>query len=273
MNKALLVGINTYPGAPLRGCVNDVVDMSKFIVKYCGFEDDTVRLLTDVRATKDAIVERLGWLLTGVRPGDRIFFHYSGHGAQMGGRNPQGEVDRIHDVICPVDFDWSDEHAIKDTDFQALFDSVPPGVIFNWVSDSCHSGHLIRGLIKGMERSTPKALVPPADIAWQIQIAKKKLLTPLTMKGATKGANVALIGGCQSNQTSADAEFNGIPNGALTYYLLQELGAQEGLKKSLNLIVKNLTNDLTSANYEQIPQIEGSAQLAKCCFLSEKLGI
>ncbi|HET7402221.1 MAG TPA: caspase family protein, partial [Usitatibacter sp.] len=31
-NRALLVGINAYPGQPLNGCVNDVKDMAGLLV-------------------------------------------------------------------------------------------------------------------------------------------------------------------------------------------------------------------------------------------------
>ena len=68
-NRALLVGINAYPGQPLRGCVNDVSDMAKFLVEKCQFASDDIRLLVDARATTEGIYDRLGWLLTDfIRP-------------------------------------------------------------------------------------------------------------------------------------------------------------------------------------------------------------
>ncbi|MFH1476981.1 MAG: caspase family protein [Verrucomicrobiota bacterium] len=51
MNRALLVGINAYPDAPLRGCVNDVTDMANFLVARRGFAQADIRLLSDRRAT------------------------------------------------------------------------------------------------------------------------------------------------------------------------------------------------------------------------------
>ncbi len=185
-------------------------------------------------------------------------------------RNTQGKVDGLDDVICPVDFDWSDEHAIKDTDFQRMFASVPKEVIFNWVSDSCHSGHLIRDLAPGQAKMLNKAMIPPADISWRIETANQKNIRPLTLAKSIAGDNVALISGCKSDQTSADTEFEGRPNGALTYYLLQELKSPQGLKEPLTNVVKNVRTALSQAGYTQTPQLEGSPSLMKDSFLPLK---
>jgi hypothetical protein len=220
MNRALLVGINKYPSQPLKGCVNDVIDMSSFLVTQCGFAMDDIRLLVDERATKAAIIDRLGWLLTGVKSGDRILFHYSGHGVQMPTRNPQGEVDGLDEAICPVDFDWSDMHTIRDKEFHQIFSSIPEGVEFIWISDSCHSAHLSKGMAvmaKKMPSHSIKTMLPPADIEWRILTAQSKKIKPFGLIKATKSINLALISGCESHQTSADAAFEGRANGALTY--------------------------------------------------------
>ena len=99
-DKALLVGINSYSGAPLAGCLNDVEDMARFITGKCGFDPAAVRLLTDARATTDAIKERLYWLVEGLKAGDRILFQFSGHGAQVPTRDKKGEIDGLDEVIC-----------------------------------------------------------------------------------------------------------------------------------------------------------------------------
>lgn len=66
MNRALLVGINAYPGNELRGCINDVTDMADHLVKSCGFKVEDIRLLVDERATTVGIRERLEWLVGGM---------------------------------------------------------------------------------------------------------------------------------------------------------------------------------------------------------------
>ena len=190
MNRGLLVGINSYPGAPLRGCVNDVLDMAQFLTKACGFAMNDIRLLTDDRATTTGILERIGWLLTGLKAGDRVIFHYSGHGAQMATRNPQGEVDGLDEVICPVDFDWKDEHTIRDKQFAQIFSAVPRGVEFVWVSDSCHSGGLSREMPPPNNApNMPKAMPQPADLAWRVDTAKSTRIAPMGIQKAAAVAN------------------------------------------------------------------------------------
>jgi len=273
MNRALLVGINAYPSPnQLHGCINDVNDMAGFLVAKCGFGHDDVRLVTDARATANAIRDRLGWLLNGVKKGDRVLFHYSGHGAQVTMRNPQGQTDRIHEVICPVDFDFDEPSSmICDTDFKRLFSAVPSGVEFVWVSDSCFSGGLTRALMPlpaNVTAMKPKTYIMPADIEWRNRSAAAKNLKPLGVAAAAHQINAALISGCTATQTSADAEISGRFNGALTYFLLHELKAANGLKAPLTQVVKTVVHDLTAQRYEQHPELLGSMAIRRRAFLS-----
>lgn len=266
MNRAFLVGINNYPQAPLRGCVNDVVDMASFLVSDYGFQRSEIRLLTDERATTDAIFEHLNWLVSGVRPGDRAIFHYSGHGVQLPTINAQGEVDGLDEAICPIDFDWTDEHTIRDKDFYKIFTSISSGTNFVWISDSCHSGDLTKDL-----KFRPKQLHPPADINWSVETAKEKIrqrrLFPNNIGRAADTLNLAFISGCRSDQTSDDAEFSGRPNGALTYFLLKELASSPN--ESLEYIVGKVSTAL-KPEHTQEPQIEGSMRLRLLPFLEDE---
>jgi metacaspase-1 len=223
--------------------------------------------LVDERATTLAIKERLGWLINGLKNGDRVLFHYSGHGAQVPTRSLSGEVDGLDEVICPVDFDWSEDHLIRDKEFHKLFSLIPGGVEFIWVSDSCHSGDLWRDF-PAPDRKI-KTLIPPADINWRLQtiLDGTKNIKPLTMAKAAENINLALISGCESKQTSADAFFNGRSNGALTYFLLKELRAPNGMAIPLKAVVLKTTAALDSAGYDQKPQLEGSGAIKDRSFL------
>jgi len=270
MDKALLVGINRYAAAPLKGCVNDIIDMAEFLVEKCAFSKTSVRLIADERATTAEIFARLEWLVDGAQPGDRLFFHYSGHGAQMATRDHQGEIDGLDEVICPVDFDWRDEHAIRDKDFRRIFGSVPRGVEFVWVSDSCHSGDLSRDL--PLPDTLVKLFPTPVDIQWRIESAVAKGFQPLTLTRVPEAAvNEALISGCHSEQTSADASFDGRPNGVLTYFLLQTLRAERGLEMPLADVHATVKAAVAATQrYRQVPGLEGSPDVIKQPFLASQ---
>jgi len=266
MNRALLIGINAYPGNELRGCVNDVTDMGEFLVSHCGFDEGDIRLLTDARATTHAIQDRLHWLIEGVKAGDRIVFHYSGHGAQFPVRDASGKVTRVDECICPVDFDWSEEHAIRDKQFNQLFSSLPKGLDFTWVSDSCFSGDLAREMLPPQRRI--KALPMPADIAWRMRTAETKGVKLQGFEHVVKTLNTVLVSGCSMRETSADADINGRSNGALTYYFVQTLSLPNGLSQTLEQAVARTRAALQKNGYTQHPQLEGSAELMQRPFLA-----
>jgi Caspase domain. len=83
--KALFIGIN-YKGtsAELRGCINDVKNVSSLVCQRYGFQN--CLYLTDEqqdpnkKPTYDNIINGMKWLVQGARSGDSLFFHYSGHG-------------------------------------------------------------------------------------------------------------------------------------------------------------------------------------------------
>lgn len=266
--RAVLVGINAYPGAPLRGCVNDVKQMSELLVSRFGFASEDIRILTDARATTEGIKARLGWLLNGLRAGDQVLFHFSGHGTQVATRNPQGEVDGLDEVICPVDFDWTDAHLIRDKEFQQMFSSVPAGVSFIWVSDSCHSQDLSRGLRRDAGLSIDRSFPMTADMEWRIRTALGRNLDPLGMSRAGATNNVALLSACRSDQTACDAVFANQPGGAFTHFLVEALLGGDGASVALTTLVGRVQASLRAASFSQEPQVEGSEELVGRGFLA-----
>lgn len=270
-DRALLVGINAYKDAPLSGCVNDVVDMASYLTQEAKFDPSGIRLLVDSRATKAAIEERLKWLVRGTKPGDRLVFHYSGHGTQVADRNGGDEIDRLDEVICPVNFDWTEPHLIRDDFFADLFKSVPAGVKFAWIADCCHSGTLTRDFF-APRASTKKTkskksavvlgarfLTPPADHLWRVHVARGMEMAAGKIQktiAASAKLNVQFVSGCRDNQTSADASFGNRPNGALTYYLLKSLRAKKGAPFSS--IVTTTRTSLARAGFDQVPQSDGN---------------
>lgn len=83
--KALLIGINYFgQKGELRGCINDVHNVSNFLIERYNYKREDMVILTDdqqnpvMRPTKDNMIRAMGWLVKDARPNDALFFHYSG---------------------------------------------------------------------------------------------------------------------------------------------------------------------------------------------------
>jgi hypothetical protein len=275
--RALLVGINQYPGAPLKGCVNDAIMMGKILIEHFGFTPGgNMRLLVDQRATKNAILERLQWLVNGARPGDVLVFHYSGHGAQVPDRSDD-EVDRLDECICPIDHDW--DHPLSDDDLAGIIGSVSPGVNLTVILDCCHSGTGTRVCLPQQQLLGPetiKRLIPPPDLAFRavedIAITPGEEYFSVTMRsfrnlsvrrfGETVAQNAILIAGCRPDQLSKDAYIDGDYHGALTYSLyqaLERLGSDASYSQWLAETAKVLKGHYIA---DQDPQLECPDEMA-----------
>jgi hypothetical protein len=250
-NKALLVGINKYPDPrnELRGCVNDILDMEHFITETSKvYSKENIKKLTDQEATKKGIVTQIKWLIEGAQAGDQLLFHYSGHGAQLPTLYETIEPDGLDEVICPYDFNGSNETILRDKDFARLFAGIPKGVHFIWISDSCHAEDLSRDPQLPWEGQYRYFL--GAKEAYQVSTVPN-LLPPITTP-----LNGALLSACASNELSADAFINNRYNGAFTYYLIKNL-VEYGNSKPMDLIINLVNSDLTHHGYDQNPQTEG----------------
>ncbi|CAG8694507.1 16766_t:CDS:2 [Dentiscutata erythropus] len=75
--KALLIGINYFnQQAELRGCLNDVANVKKFLIEVYGFQESNMVILTDDQKDptripiKANILEAMKWLAQDAQPGD-----------------------------------------------------------------------------------------------------------------------------------------------------------------------------------------------------------
>merc|ERR1711874_890022 len=116
--------------------------MEQLLTQTYGWSVDSIRTLTDddksKMPTRQNIEEGLRWLVQDVEPGDVLFFHFSGHGAQQ--EDPHGyEEDGMNETILPVDFKSSgmmtDDHL-----GELIVRHLPEGVRLTAVMDCCHSG-------------------------------------------------------------------------------------------------------------------------------------
>ncbi len=258
--RALLVGINAYPNPrnALRGCVNDVMQMLRLLVDHFGFgADNTVRTLTDARATTAAITAGLRWLVAGARPGDVLVFHYSGHGSQVPDRHGDEGDDGLDEIICPYDLDWDDP--FTDDDLHAIVKGVPAGASLAVVLDCCHSGTGLRELRPGSD--TGQDAVPKCiRLSGRPAVESRGRVRRFGRRAAEEGA--ILLAACRDGQVSADAFIDGDYHGAHTFYLCKALRAA-AYDITYGDLVRRIRALLREEGFEQDPQLEGASGAAR----------
>jgi hypothetical protein len=264
--RALLIGINRYQidGADLRGCVNDVKDLSAALVEFYGFSKKNVSVLTDGAATKKAMEAGIKALVRDSKKGDVAVLHYSGHGSNVPDDNDD-EADGRDEILCPTDLDWKDP--LRDDWLRSTFDGLRDGVSFTAIMDCCHSGTNTREFLPPDAPVKQRYLPSP----WGLVAAEsgrslpRKVLSELRKSppAARKARDIVnadlpelLITGCRDTQTSADAFINGRYNGALTYGLVTAIRKAKG-KLTYQDLHDRVSAVLKQKKFDQVPQLEG----------------
>jgi hypothetical protein len=198
---AVLIGVGTYmvdadTGAPsvspLEGPPHDVVAMREVLVTRWGFKPDSVRVLVNQQATRDAILSALNGLKARTKPGDEVVVYFSGHGTSWLDANTQSmNLASDSGAWVPHDFTFNSrlsdaQRAAKlirgDVDLKPIFRDLDGSGRLLWViSDSCFSGSLSRSLAAAPGATNlPNrmlALPVPADYADTVQRLERAAAT------------------------------------------------------------------------------------------------
>ncbi|GAB7046452.1 caspase family protein [Catenuloplanes indicus] len=157
---ALIVGIDDYPDAPLRGARADAEAAAAFVRTRTTVEP---RLLTDRAAGRDAVIAGLRDLGR-AGPGDTALFWFAGHGSvapvppELCFLEPTG---RLQTLVC-ADSRRGGVPDLIDKEVSVLLDAAAAnGAHVVAVLDSCHSGGATRLLPSARGRAVPSATVPP----------------------------------------------------------------------------------------------------------------
>ena len=271
---ALCIGINDYPGTQndLSGCLNDAKDWAAAL-QGRGF---AVTSLFDSKATKAAMVSGMKKLIGAAKSGDSVVITYSGHGTfvpDTSGDEPDGR----DEGLCPYDIHKG--NVLLDDEIHQLFAKRAAGVKVVLLSDSCHSGSVIRWAPPDPDSTAPRPrFLPPA--AW---LPADKLPKAASGEVATHGregpralawlgalslaGGDLLMAGCRDQEYSYDANFGGRPNGAFTYYALKSLKPLAAGATYADWY-RAIRNYLPGASYPQTPQIFGSKKAKQFKILS-----
>ena len=294
-DRAVLCGINDYASiSDLRGCLNDIDNVEALLIDHHGFSGDSIRTLVDSEVTRAAIESAFDWLVEGATAGDRLVFHFSGHGSYIDSVNDDEPVDEL---ICLYDMDFGNPRSfLLDDDLGELARKAPEGVRLTMILDCCHSGTGTRSLRRSSSARGPSILCIEADtVAHSRRVGgrrsalsfdradlterslrdqgarpvlarfveppervRRKRAAGIRRLGARAAAQLdhQLLAGATAEQTAADAYIDGDYNGAFTYYLCNSARTLGG-SASYRAVMDETVAAIEQNHYSQRPQCEG----------------
>jgi len=239
--QSLHIGLNEVSAAaysgwtgPLAACEFDANDMAA-IAKLKGMKSTVLLTKKGTRANVLAVIRKAAKTLVA---GDLFFMSYSGHGGQVPDVSGE-EPDKLDETWCLFDGQLIDDELYFE------FSRFKAGVRILVLSDSCHSGTVVRaGQPQGASPDQRPKIMPPTvglrvyaehkafydKLQWDVAKAAGSLVadpdsalanvvvsTRLTSIVGQFKPSVILVSGCQDNQFSMD----GNHNGAFTEQLLR----------------------------------------------------
>lgn len=267
--KALLVGINKFKDmgiSRLNGCVNDALDIRAILKAYFGFTNSDIHVLTENRGNKNLIFDRLNGLVKWAEPGDLVTFSFSAHGSQIRDRHGDELSDHMDELFCPWDMNWDAKTYFLDDEMAQICSAFKKGVMLEVIMDTCHSATMLKEGLPSLNNSNkkmiqyrikPRFIPPPLDIFMRSEGEEDCLKAPRQIMRSLLPSNKVLWAACKSNQTSADAYFNGRYNGAFTYAFCNIIKGYKG-KITRRKLITEVRKYLDGAGFDQIPQLEGT---------------
>lgn len=197
------------------------------------------------KATSAKVFEEISKASTKLQSGDILFLTYAGHGSQVPDLNGE-EEDNFDETWVLYD------RMVADDELHQLFSQFNPGVRIIVLSDSCHSGSVIRFMGQTLTKNKQLFRLLDPVISERCYVNNKILYDgiqyciPRNVKSKV-AASVLLLSGCQDNQLSSD----GVGNGLFTAKLLDiyNAGTFNGNYKSFYTQIKSLMPSEQTPNY------------------------
>ncbi|MDE6576577.1 MAG: caspase family protein [Muribaculaceae bacterium] len=229
-NRALLVGIGQYDTqktgwSHIHG--DNDVELLKTLLKKNDFND--LVTLTNEKATKAQIVKALTDLAGRCNVGDKVYFHFSGHGQPVRDDNhDEGTSKKYDESIIPYDAcrdsrrlngKYTGQFHLIDDELCPLLEAIKKKLGKDGelmvVVDACFSRGIQKDEITDIDpdllryvRGTNFAFTPPGRISVK------------TPKQFTPGAKMTVITACRENERNFEYKSpNGCFYGSLSYYI------------------------------------------------------
>lgn len=171
---------NAYGGwnGALAGCINDANSMEA-IARNKGFQ---TQKLIDSQATATQVVSKICEISQQLVAGDIFLLTYSGHGGQLPDQTGM-EEDRMDETWVL----WDRE--LLDNELYCLWSRFAPGVRIFVSSDSCHSGTVVKMLLK--KQLQKKSARPLIDIDALKKASDERLKQSVQILSANGHADAA----------------------------------------------------------------------------------
>lgn len=228
--KALLIGINYLNTQyQLSGCIDDVNRM-KDLLTIRGFNSFQILTdLTDIKPTKQNILNELKMMIINSEPNDILFFYFSGHGSYTYDTNGD-ENDGKDEMLISIDLKGILDDELKNT----LSTYMKRDVTIIGLFDSCHSGTIL-------------------DLKFNYLDSNNYDKYTENNKVSECNGNVIMISGCIDSQTSAEALINNKAQGAMTWSFIESINKIPN--SSWRELLKSMRQLLKSNKFSQIPQL------------------
>jgi hypothetical protein len=255
--RSINIGLNKvdprhYSGwdGQLNACEFDAEDM-KALAESKGFSATT---LLSADATVDAVTSAVSDAAAELQEGDVLLLSYSGHGGQVPDLTGEEAEDRMDETWCLFDRQFLDD------ELYALWQKFQPGVRIILLSDSCHSGTVLRLAPKesgpaetesGVKiRALPEDIQAKTDRAHREEYAAIQKAHPTGEQGEL-GAKVLLLSGCKDEETSRDGSTNGLFTGALLQ--VWDSGNFEGDYEAFHAAIGRITEGTQTPQLNTLP--------------------
>ncbi|NDF44642.1 MAG: DUF4384 domain-containing protein [Betaproteobacteria bacterium] len=258
---ALIIGVGEYKVSSvtsLKGVPNDM-QSAKQMAMAMSIPEDNISYLRDHQATADQIRQAIQDLNTRVRPGDRVFVYYSGHGTRW--VDPKGNPDHCTEGLLSTD-----GQAITNTEVGELLSPIANKTDKLMVFyDACHSGGIAsqplrtRSMGASAGQLTPKFVgtLSSEACAKPTNMKTRSLSTELGAKGILP-ENIVSIAASRPDEVS----FDDAKSGGLATVAWRDcmLGKAKDMDQSGSVSVAEITRcaqDSLNQKLAQYPDILG----------------
>ena len=258
---ALIIGVGEYKVSgvmPLKGVTFDV-QSAKQMAMAMSIPEDNITYLRDQQATAEQIRRAIQDLNSRVRPGDRVFVYYSGHGARW--VDPKGNPDHCTEGLLSTD-----GQAITNTEVGDLLSPIASKTDKLMVFyDACHSGGIAnqplrtRSMSGALSALTPKFAGGLSSEACAVpsNMKTRSLSNALGAKGILP-ENIVSIAASRPDEVS----FDDARSGGLATVAWRDcmLGKAKDLDQSGSVNVEEITRcaqDTLNQKLTQFPDILG----------------